>query len=59
MLEKILKTFVDYYVLPDIIFNGHCLIKNNISIPKLDKCIGSCNTLKLGSCHTLQTKHKN
>ena len=27
-------TFVDHYVLPDINFNGHCLIKNNISIPK-------------------------
>ena len=27
-------TFVDYHALPDINFNGHCLIKNNISIPK-------------------------
>ena len=27
-------TFVDDHVLPDIIFNGHCLIKSNISIPK-------------------------
>ena len=27
-------TFVDYHVLPDINFNGHCLIKNNIFIPK-------------------------
>ena len=27
-------TFVDLHSLPDIIFNGHCLIKNNISIPK-------------------------
>ena len=27
-------TFVDHHVLPDIHFNGHCLIKNNISIPK-------------------------
>ena len=26
-------TFVDHHVLPDINFNGHCLIKNNISIP--------------------------
>ena len=26
-------TFVDHHVLPDIIFNGHCLI-NNIYIPK-------------------------
>ena len=27
-------TFVDHHVLPDIDFNGHCLIKNNTSIPK-------------------------
>ena len=27
-------TFVDHHVLPDINFNGHCLIKNNTSIPK-------------------------
>ena len=27
-------TFVDHHVLPDINFNGHCLTKNNISIPK-------------------------
>ena len=27
-------TFVDHHVLPDINFNGQCLIKNNISIPK-------------------------
>ena len=27
-------TFVDHYLLPDINSNGHCLIKNNISIPK-------------------------
>ena len=27
-------TFVDHYLLPDLNFNGHCLIKNNISIPK-------------------------
>ena len=40
-IEKITKsdshfspTFVDHHVLPDINFNGHCLIKNNISIPK-------------------------
>ena len=26
-------TFVDH-LLPDMNFNGHCLIKNNISIPK-------------------------
>ena len=27
-------TFVDYHLLPDMNFNGHCLVKNNISIPK-------------------------
>ena len=27
-------TFVSHYVLPGIYFNGHCLINNNISIPK-------------------------
>ena len=27
-------TFVDNHLLPDTNFNGHCLIKNNISIPK-------------------------
>ena len=28
-------TFVDHHVLPDIKFNGYCLINNNISIPKI------------------------
>ena len=27
-------TFVDHHVLPNTDFNGHCLIKNNISVPK-------------------------
>ena len=27
-------TFVNHYILPDINFNGHCLINNNISVPK-------------------------
>ena len=27
-------TFVDPHILSDINFNGHCLIKNDISIPK-------------------------
>ena len=26
-------TFADHHLLPGMIFNGHCLIKNNISIP--------------------------
>ena len=40
-IEKVIKsdnvftpTFVNYYTLPDKNFNGHCLIKNNIFIPK-------------------------
>ena len=28
------STFVDYHFLPDMNFNGNCLIKNNISIPR-------------------------
>ena len=32
-------TFVDHHVLPDINVNGHCLINNNISIPKKVKNI--------------------
>ena len=27
-------TFFDYHVLPEVNFNGHCLINNNISISK-------------------------
>ena len=27
-------TFVDHHLLPHFNFNEHCLIKNNISIPK-------------------------
>ena len=27
-------TFVDHHVLSGIYFNGHCLIKNNICVPK-------------------------
>ena len=32
--SNLAPTFVDHQVLPDINFNGHSLIKNNISIPK-------------------------
>ena len=28
------QTFVDSHFWPDIDFNGHCLIKNNVSVPK-------------------------
>ena len=37
MSEKILKKYLnqtDNHLLPDITFNGQCLINNNISIPK-------------------------
>ena len=27
-------TFVDHHILPNINFNGHFLIKNNISVPE-------------------------
>ena len=29
-----LPTFVDYHLLPDVNFNGLCLINDNISVPK-------------------------
>ena len=29
-----MSTFFDHHLLPDINFNGNCLIKYNISIPK-------------------------
>ena len=38
--SKFTPTFVDHHILPDMNFNGHCLIKNNISIPK--KVINLC-----------------
>ena len=28
------STFFDHHLLPEMNFNGHCLIKNKISIPK-------------------------
>ena len=40
-------TFADHHLLPDMAFNGHCLIKNNISIPK--KAINVYNSYPLGS----------
>ena len=59
--SNVAPTFVDQHVLPDIIFNGHCLIKNNISIPKkvinlyisytLDSQLRNLNTnFTLGNC---------
>ena len=44
-------TFVDHHVLPDIDFNGHCLIKNNISIPK--------NVINLHISYTLNPQLRN
>ena len=32
--SKFPPTFVDHHALPDIYFNRHCFIKNNVSIPK-------------------------
>ena len=32
--KEILKTFAGHHFLSDTNFNGHCLIKNNIYIPK-------------------------
>ena len=32
--SNIAPTFVDHHVLPDINFNGNCLISNNISVSK-------------------------
>ena len=41
------QTFVDHHILPDINFNGHCLIKKNVSIPK--KVINLYISYTLGS----------
>ena len=46
-------TFVDHHLLQDMNFNGHCLIKNNISIPR--------KVINLYISHTLgsQLRHLN
>ena len=43
-------TFVDHLSLPKINFNGHCLIKNNISIPEISilLSINLCASYTLG-----------
>ena len=46
-------TFVDHHILPEIDFNGHCLIKNNIYVPK--KVINLYISYTLGS----QLRHLN
>ena len=38
--RNVAPTFADHHLLPDISFNGHCLMKNNIYIPK--KVINQC-----------------
>ena len=40
-------TFVDHYLLPDMNFNGHRLIKNNISTPKKVIHLYNSDTLRL------------
>ena len=47
-------TFVDPHLLPDLNFNGHCLITNNISIPKkvINLYISYTIGLKLGNLNT-------
>ena len=45
--NNIAPTFVDHHVLPEINFNGHCLIKNDISI--LEKVINLYTSYTLGS----------
>ena len=32
--SRFAPAFVDHHLLPDENFNGHCLIKNNITLPK-------------------------
>ena len=32
--DNLVPTFVDLHLLPDINFNGHCLMKNNSFVPK-------------------------
>ena len=34
IITKSDSNFVNHYALPDINFNGQCLVNNNISIPK-------------------------
>ena len=45
--RNVVPTFVDHHLLPVISFNGHCLMKNNIYIPK--KVINQCISYTLNS----------
>ena len=38
-------SFVDHHLIPDMTFNGHCLTKDNISIPKKVKNLYNSYTL--------------
>ena len=44
-------TFVEHHLLPDMKFNGHCLINSNISIPK--------NVINLSISYTLGPQLRN
>ena len=52
--SNFVPTFVDPHLLPDLNFNGHCLIKNNISIPKkvINLYISDTIGPKLGNLNT-------
>ena len=45
--RNVAPTFIDHHLLPALNFNGHCLIRNNISIPK--KVINLYISYTLGS----------
>ena len=52
--SKFVPTFVDHHLLPDMNFDGHCLIKSNISIPKrVINVISYTLLLKLKNLNTL------
>ena len=50
-------TFDDHHLLPDMNFNGHCLITNNISISKkfIHLCISYALGLQLRNLNTYFT----
>ena len=61
LVSKFARTFVNHYLLPEMNFNGHCLINNNISFPEkvidlyisyiLSPCLRNLNTdFTLNNC---------
>ena len=46
-IRNFAPTFVDHHVLPDISFNGHCLMNNTISIPKKVICLYMSYTINI------------